>query len=50
MNGPFNNEFVNRNFSLSYIKAKRGMEEEFLEAVKPMIQYQDTVSGETIYT
>lgn len=49
MNGPFNNEYVNRNFSLDYIKAKRGMEEEFYNSVKPMIQYQDSVNNEIVY-
>ena len=49
MSGPFNNEYVNRNFSLNYIRPKRGMEEEFSQAVKPMIQYQDAVNNEIVY-
>ena len=40
MNGPFNNEYINRNFSLSYLRPKRGMEDEFMENVKPVVQFK----------
>lgn len=49
MQGPYNNEFMNKNFSLKYLKPRRGMEEEFLEAVKPMLQYKDNATGEIVY-
>ena len=49
MNGPFNNEYINRNFSLSYLKPKRGMEEQFMTDVKPVIQFQDNATGKMYY-
>ena len=49
INGPFNNEYINRNFSLKYLKPKRGMEEEFMNCVKPLVQYVDNSSGEIVY-
>lgn len=49
INGPFNNEFINRNFSLKYLKPKRGMEEEFMTTVKPLVQYIDNSTGEISY-
>ena len=49
INGPFNNEYINRNFTLKYLKPKRGMEEEFMAAVKPLVQYVDQSSGEISY-
>lgn len=49
MPGPFTNEFMNKNFSLKYLKPRRGMEEEFFESVKPMLQYKDNLTGEIVY-
>ena len=49
MSGPFDNEYINKNFSLDYIKPKRGMENEFYDAVKPMIQYEDAQTGKIVY-
>lgn len=49
MNGPFNNEYVNRNFTLNYIKPKRGMEDQFMDEVKPLIQYVDNSTGQITY-
>ena len=49
MNGPFNNEYVNRNFSLNFIKPKRGMENEFYDNIKPMIQFEDTGNNKIIF-
>lgn len=49
MEGPYNNEFMNKNFSLKYLKPRRGMEEEFYDSVKPMLQYKDNVTGEIVY-
>ena len=49
MNGPFNNEYINRNFSLSYLRPKRGMEEEFMENVKPVVQFKDNATGNITY-
>ncbi len=49
MPGPFNNEYVNKNFKLNMLKPKRGKEEEFLSEVKPLVQYIDNSTGEIIY-
>lgn len=49
ISGPFNNEYINRNFSLNYLKPKRGMEDEFMSAVKPLVQYVDNSSGQITY-
>lgn len=49
MTGPFNNEYVNRTFTLNYLKPRRGMEEQFLNNVKPMIQYIDNATGKVTY-
>ncbi len=49
ISGPFNNEFMNRNFSLNYLTPKRGMEEEFMNNVKPMLQYIDNATGKVTY-
>jgi hypothetical protein len=47
--GPFNNEYINRNFSLNMLVPKRGMEEQFLDEVKPMVQYIDNTNGQITY-
>lgn len=49
MQGPYNNEFMNKHFDLKFLKPRRGMEEEFLDAVKPMLQYKDNATGEIVY-
>lgn len=49
MPGPFDNEYVNRNFNLNMLKPKRGKEEEFMDAVSPMVQYMDNSTGEITY-
>ncbi len=49
MSGPFTNEFVNRNFSLNYLKPRRGMEEEFMKNIKPLVQYIDNSTGKVVY-
>lgn len=49
MNGPFNNEYVNRNFTLNYIRPKRGMEDQFMNEVKPLVQYVDNSTGKITY-
>lgn len=49
MNGPFNNEYINRNFTLDFIRPKRGMEEQFMEEVKPLVQYIDNSTGKISY-
>lgn len=49
MQGPYNNEYMNKEFSLKYLKPKRGMEDEFFESVKPMLQYKDNATGEVVY-
>lgn len=49
MTGPFDNDYINRNFSLKYLKPKRGMEEQFYSQVDKMIQYSDDITGEIVY-
>ena len=49
MKGPINNEYANRNFSLNMIAPKRGMEEQFMDEVKPMVQYLDNTNGKITY-
>lgn len=49
MKGPINNEYVNRNFSLDMLIPKRGMEEQFMTEVKPMVQYIDNSNGKITY-
>lgn len=49
MNGPYNNEHINKVFSLKHLRPKRGMEEEFYDTVKPMLQYIDNATGEAFY-
>lgn len=49
MNGPFTNEYINRNFSLNYLRPRRGMEEQFMNTVKPMVQYTDNSTGKILY-
>jgi len=49
MQGPVNNEYVNRNFSLNMLTPKRGMEEQFMNEVKPMVQYMDNSNGKITY-
>ena len=49
MGGPFTNEYVNRNFSLNYLRPRRGMEEQFMTEVKPIMQYIDNSTGEITY-
>lgn len=47
--GPYDNEFINKYFSLSYIKPRRGMEEQFLMQVRNLIQYSDNSTGQITY-
>ena len=47
--GPYDNEYLNRNFSLKFLKPKRGMEEQFLLQVRNLVQYKDEATGEIIY-
>ena len=49
MSGPYNNEYINKVFSLKFLRPKRGMEEEFYDTVKPMLQYIDNATGEAFY-
>ena len=49
MTGPYDNDYINRNFSLKYLKPKRGMEEQFYSEVDKMVQYVDNVTGEVTY-
>ncbi len=47
--GPYDNEYINKNFTMSFIKPKRGMEEQFFLQVKNLIQYTDNASGQIVY-
>jgi len=47
--GPYDNEFVNKNFSMNFIKPRRGMEEQFLIQVRNLIQYSDSATGQITY-
>lgn len=47
--GPYDNEFINKYFSLNYIKPRRGMEEQFLLQVRNLIQYSDNSTGQITY-
>ena len=49
MTGPYDNDYINRNFSLKYLKPKRGMENQFYSEVDRMVQYIDNVTGEVVY-
>ena len=49
MGGPFTNGYINRNFSLNYLRPRRGMEEQFMTEVKPIMQYIDNSTGEITY-
>ena len=47
--GPYNNEYINKNFTLNFLKPKRGMEEQFLLQVRNLIQYKDEATGDIVY-
>lgn len=47
--GPYDNEYINKNFSMNFIKPRRGMEEQFLLQVRNLVQYKDNGSGQISY-
>ncbi|MEG1008310.1 MAG: type IV secretory system conjugative DNA transfer family protein [Clostridia bacterium] len=47
--GPYDNEYMNKNFTMEFIKPKRGMEEQFKTQVKDIIQFEDNVTGKIQY-
>jgi len=47
--GPFTNEYINRNFRLELVKPKKGLEREFYEALDKVILYRDKSTGEVVY-
>ncbi|MBO5476494.1 MAG: TraM recognition domain-containing protein [Clostridia bacterium] len=49
MNGPYDNRYINRNFSLSLLRPKNGMEDQFDSEVRPLVQYKDNATGATTY-
>ena len=49
MNGPYDNKYINRNFTLSMLRPKNGMENEFESEVSPLVQYKDNATGNTTY-
>ena len=49
MNGPYDNRYINRNFTLNLLKPKHGMEDQFESEVRPLVQYRDNATGNTTY-
>ena len=49
MNGPYDNRYINRNFTLNLLKPKNGMEDQFESEVRPLVQYKDNATGATTY-
>jgi hypothetical protein len=49
VSGPYDNEYINKNFTLNFLKPKRGMEEQFYMQVRNLIQYKDNSSGQIVY-
>ncbi len=47
--GPFTNEYINRNFRLELIKPKKGLEREFYDSLEKVILYRDKTTGEVVY-
>ncbi len=47
--GPYNNEYMNNNFNLKFIKPRRGFEDKFLDEVRDILQYSDNATGEIVY-
>ena len=47
--GPFTNEYINRNFRLEFVKPKNGLEREFYDALDKVILYRDKTTGEVVY-
>ncbi len=47
--GPFSNDYINRNFSLSLIKAKQGREDECMDELKNVILGVDPETGDIVY-
>ena len=46
---PYNNEYLNRNFTLSFIKPKSTRVNEYKNYVKDMLKYTDPETGEMYY-
>ena len=47
--GPYDNEYINKNFTMNFIKPRRGMEDQFLMHVRNLIQHSDNSSGQIVY-
>lgn len=47
--GPFSNDYINRNFNLNLIKPKQGREDECMEALKNVILGVDPETGDIVY-
>ena len=47
--GPLSNEYINLNFSLTYIHPKKGREKEFYKFLDDVILYQNEETGEVVY-
>ena len=47
--GPYDNEYINNNFNLGFLKPRRGFEDQFLAEVKDILQYIDHSTGEVVY-
>ena len=47
--GPFSNDYINKNFSLSLIKPKKDREEECMDALKNVILGVDPITGDLVF-
>ena len=47
--GPFTNEYINKNFRLDFVKPKKGLEREFYDTLDKVILYRDKTTGEVVY-
>lgn len=47
--GPFTNEYINRNFRLNFIKPKKGFEDTFYSELKDVILFKDSETGNVVY-
>ena len=46
---PYSNEYLNRNFTLSYLKPRDSRKKEYKNYVKDMLKYEDPVTGQLYY-
>jgi len=49
LNVPYGNDYLNKNFDLSFLTPRSGREKEYKNYVKDMIRYEDPVTGQLFY-